>query len=155
MFMMCQRIGFPPISTIGFGFSTVSSLSRVPRPPASMTVFIMSPPGHVFVLHGVQYLAYGILPKIHELAESYADTASPKDSSKVSSHPSGTTQGQFTISLPILSALGHSPHLYPMVSGPSGHPITGCRNHVHVASIRLPVCLENSGSAGTGNARRS
>ena len=37
--MMCQRIGIPPISTIGFGRMLVSSLSRVPIPPARMTVF--------------------------------------------------------------------------------------------------------------------
>src|SRR5215207_3546381 len=37
--MMCQRIGLPPISTIGLGFSVVSSLSREPRPPARMTAF--------------------------------------------------------------------------------------------------------------------
>src|SRR5438132_764263 len=37
--MMCQRIGLPPISTIGFGRSDVSSLRRVPIPPARMTTF--------------------------------------------------------------------------------------------------------------------
>src|SRR5579864_4905954 len=37
---MCHRIGRPPISTIGFGRVTVSSLSRVPSPPANMTAFI-------------------------------------------------------------------------------------------------------------------
>jgi hypothetical protein len=42
--MMCQRIGFPPISIIGFGFKTLSSLIRVPRPPANNTAFI-KPPG--------------------------------------------------------------------------------------------------------------
>src|SRR5438034_6864139 len=31
--MMCQRIGRPPISTIGFGRISVSSAKRVPRPP--------------------------------------------------------------------------------------------------------------------------
>ena len=34
---MCQRIGHPPISTIGFGFQVVSSCRRVPKPPASIT----------------------------------------------------------------------------------------------------------------------
>ena len=29
--MMCQRIGMPPISTIGLGRTSVSSLSRVPE----------------------------------------------------------------------------------------------------------------------------
>src|SRR5215468_10590508 len=37
--MMCQRIGRPPISTIGFGLVEVSSDNRVPRPPASITAF--------------------------------------------------------------------------------------------------------------------
>src|SRR5215471_3835867 len=37
--MICQRIGLPPISTIGFGLVEVSSDSRVPRPPASITAF--------------------------------------------------------------------------------------------------------------------
>ena len=41
--MMCQRIGLPPISTIGFGRVAVSSLRRVPRPPARMTAFIGEP----------------------------------------------------------------------------------------------------------------
>ena len=34
--MMCQRIGRPPISTIGFGRISVSSVSRVPIPPANV-----------------------------------------------------------------------------------------------------------------------
>src|SRR5581483_1038702 len=38
--MMCHRIGRPPISTIGFGRYSVSSLSLVPRPPARITTFI-------------------------------------------------------------------------------------------------------------------
>ena len=37
--MMCQRIGWPPISIIGLGFRWDSSLMRVPRPPARMTAF--------------------------------------------------------------------------------------------------------------------
>ena len=37
--MMCQRIGLPPISTIGFGLTAVSSESLVPSPPARMTAF--------------------------------------------------------------------------------------------------------------------
>jgi len=36
-------IGFPPISTIGFGIFIVSSLNRDPRPPAKITTFIISP----------------------------------------------------------------------------------------------------------------
>src|SRR6266511_4093988 len=37
--MMCQRMGLPPISIIGFGLRSVSSLRREPKPPASMTAF--------------------------------------------------------------------------------------------------------------------
>jgi hypothetical protein len=37
--MMCQRIGIPPISTIGLGRNEVSSLSRLPSPPARITAF--------------------------------------------------------------------------------------------------------------------
>src|SRR3954452_4249871 len=37
---MCHRIGRPPTSTIGLGGSWVSSLSRLPRPPARITAFI-------------------------------------------------------------------------------------------------------------------
>src|SRR5271165_3421528 len=34
---MCQRTGRPSISTRGFGRNVVSSLSRVPKPPANIT----------------------------------------------------------------------------------------------------------------------
>ena len=37
--MMCQRIGLPPISIIGLGRDRVSSLIRVPVPPARITAF--------------------------------------------------------------------------------------------------------------------
>ena len=37
--MMCQRIGRPPISTIGLGRNSVSSRRRVPSPPQRMTTF--------------------------------------------------------------------------------------------------------------------
>src|ERR1019366_8241867 len=40
---MCHRMGRPPISTMGLGRTEVSSLSRVPRPPARMTAFILPP----------------------------------------------------------------------------------------------------------------
>jgi hypothetical protein len=39
--MMCHSIGLPPISTIGFGRTAVSSLSREPKPPARITAFIV------------------------------------------------------------------------------------------------------------------
>src|SRR5687768_16891341 len=40
VFMMCQRIGRPPISTIGLGLSVVSSDSLDPSPPARITTFM-------------------------------------------------------------------------------------------------------------------
>jgi ABC-type transporter lipoprotein component MlaA len=39
---MCQRIGFPFNSTIGFGLFDVSSEILVPKPPARIITFIMS-----------------------------------------------------------------------------------------------------------------
>ena len=38
--MMCHKIGLLPISIMGLGFKWVSSLSRVPSPPAKITAFI-------------------------------------------------------------------------------------------------------------------
>lgn len=40
IFMICERIGRPPISTIGIGRASVSSLRRVPRLPERMTPFM-------------------------------------------------------------------------------------------------------------------
>jgi hypothetical protein len=37
--MICQRIGFSPISTMGLGLNMLSSEIRVPNPPASITTF--------------------------------------------------------------------------------------------------------------------
>src|SRR6185436_15788177 len=42
IFMMCQRIGLPPISIIGFGRVSLSSLIRVPVPPARITAFTVA-----------------------------------------------------------------------------------------------------------------
>src|SRR6516164_9771714 len=39
IFRICHRIGWPPISTIGFGLVSVSSDRRVPNPPARITTF--------------------------------------------------------------------------------------------------------------------
>src|SRR6266849_10327286 len=39
-FMICHRIGFSPISTIGFGLTRVSSLNLEPKPPAKITTFM-------------------------------------------------------------------------------------------------------------------
>jgi len=39
-FIMCHRTGFPPISTIGLGRNSVSSLILVPKPPARITAFM-------------------------------------------------------------------------------------------------------------------
>ena len=41
--MMCQRMGYSPTSTIGFGLSVVSSDRRLPRPPARIPTFIAAP----------------------------------------------------------------------------------------------------------------
>src|SRR6266481_4541217 len=41
MFMICHRMGRPPISTIGFGLAIVSSDRREPNPPARMTAFMV------------------------------------------------------------------------------------------------------------------
>src|SRR6187401_2941725 len=38
--MMCQRIGCPPISTIGLGLTIVSSDRRDPTPPARIATFM-------------------------------------------------------------------------------------------------------------------
>src|SRR3954470_7642502 len=38
--MMCQSSGRPPISTMGLGRTCVSSLIRVPSPPARITAFM-------------------------------------------------------------------------------------------------------------------
>jgi hypothetical protein len=38
-FMMCHSTGRPPSSTIGLGRVVVSSLMRVPKPPARITAF--------------------------------------------------------------------------------------------------------------------
>jgi hypothetical protein len=40
LILICQRIGLPPISIIGFGRAVVSSDIRVPRPPAGIAAFI-------------------------------------------------------------------------------------------------------------------
>src|SRR5437867_12934052 len=42
--MMCQRIGLLPTRTIGLGLNSVSSLSRAPRPPHRITVFMVRGP---------------------------------------------------------------------------------------------------------------
>src|SRR5712691_3329030 len=44
MFMMCQSMGRPPISTMGLGLTAVSSARRVPMPPAKITVFMSAGP---------------------------------------------------------------------------------------------------------------
>src|SRR5271166_3097142 len=38
-FMICHRMGRPPISTMGLGRYSVSSRKRVPSPPQSITTF--------------------------------------------------------------------------------------------------------------------
>ncbi len=43
MLMMCQRIGRPPISTMGLGVTSVSAASRVPAPPAILKKMAWNP----------------------------------------------------------------------------------------------------------------
>ena len=38
--MICQRIGLPPIGTIGLGITSVYSARRVPNPPARRMTFM-------------------------------------------------------------------------------------------------------------------
>src|SRR3989344_2649870 len=38
--MMCQRIGWPPTITMGFGLNSVSARSRVPWPPQRIMTFM-------------------------------------------------------------------------------------------------------------------
>ena len=40
---MCHKTGLPPISTMGLGRTEVSSLRRVPNPPAKIIAFIRIP----------------------------------------------------------------------------------------------------------------
>src|SRR5437763_1639387 len=56
--MMCQRMGRPPISTMGFGRTSVSSRRRVPWPPQRMTTFMLAAPprGEVFGQFDAQHL---------------------------------------------------------------------------------------------------
>jgi hypothetical protein len=42
-FMMCDKIGLPPISIMGLGFKWVSSEILVPKPPAKITTFMLWP----------------------------------------------------------------------------------------------------------------
>ena len=59
--MMCHKIGYPPISTIGFGFKTVSSPKRVPNPPASINTFIAQ--SFAVQTNDIFYMRYNFLVK--------------------------------------------------------------------------------------------
>ena len=50
--MICQRIGLPSTSTMGFGFMLLSSLIRVPYPPGQYYRFQITPP--------TEYVAFSI-----------------------------------------------------------------------------------------------
>src|ERR1039457_2701774 len=50
IFIICHKIGLPPISIIGLGLRCDSSLIRVPSPPASMTTFTKQLPSLVSFL---------------------------------------------------------------------------------------------------------
>lgn len=51
--MICQRIGFSPISIMGFGFKWDSSEIRVPKPPARITIFITYTPFFKYILYNL------------------------------------------------------------------------------------------------------
>lgn len=64
--MMCQSMGFPPTSTMGFGREEVSSAILVPKPPANMTAFIISLKTKKFIIQNVKiywnfYKAAGLI----------------------------------------------------------------------------------------------
>src|SRR3712207_487655 len=68
--MMCQRIGWPPISTIGLGRDAVSSASRDPVPPARMTAFNGAPSARGFERHArLEQLDVGVDHQIPEILE--------------------------------------------------------------------------------------
>ena len=50
-FMRVNTAVLLPISTIGFGRVEVSSLMRVPKPPARMTAFMITPRSHLLDSH--------------------------------------------------------------------------------------------------------
>ncbi len=59
-FMMCQMIGNPPISTMGFGRYSVSSRNLVPNPPASSTAFMYLPA--LLTVHEALQLTLRLVP---------------------------------------------------------------------------------------------
>ena len=50
-FIVFGMHGLPPISIIGLGLVLVSSLMRVPNPPANITAFIITPRLHSLGIH--------------------------------------------------------------------------------------------------------
>src|SRR5512147_2568629 len=66
--MMCQRIGWWPIFTMGFGRYSVSSRRRVPRPPARITTGISKSDS----MSGLQVLRLGVQADQHVRRELLA-----------------------------------------------------------------------------------
>src|SRR5579871_5477648 len=77
--MMCHRIGWPPISTIGLGRSCVSSDKREPTPPASMTTFMAYDRNDVYckgvIAPRARSAAVGGREQRHRLADAPPDVA--------------------------------------------------------------------------------
>ena len=48
LFIICHKIGFPPMGIIGFGIIVEYSEIRLPNPPAKITTFTSSPLKKVF-----------------------------------------------------------------------------------------------------------
>src|SRR5208282_6537853 len=80
-FIICQRIGRPPISTMGLGRYSVSSRKRVPRPPHSITTFTRFS-WQALMLVSLDFIHYsgarqGKDLEVHHLTSRSSRTASP------------------------------------------------------------------------------
>jgi len=72
-FMMCQRMGCLPTSTIGLGRYSVSSLILTPIPPARMTTFIKIPYLKVIIFFKLKtdFFKFERVYYIHEYYKNY------------------------------------------------------------------------------------
>src|SRR6266851_7172947 len=82
--MMCQSIGLPPISTIGFGRTAVSSLSREPKPPARITAFTgMQVIGRAACLRTIDWRSWGRPLLRHQRESGYMPRLDPPEMAPV------------------------------------------------------------------------
>src|SRR5216684_1311656 len=69
---MCHRMGRPPISTIGLGRRCVSSLIRVPSPPARITPFIDAlPPSEQRFVFSQKFAPYPVDSAVAMVARTH------------------------------------------------------------------------------------